>query len=120
MNMNLLRALTENLSSADLLEVELMSEVAADISIARITLGMNQKRFAEYMGVTQGMVSKWESGEYNFTLSTLAKIYTKLNISLQNKNMSPKMTVQKDNITSIYAYMDNFYFDIDYDDREEM
>ena len=25
----------------------------------------------EYMGVSQAMISKWESGEYNFTINTL-------------------------------------------------
>ena len=117
MKTELLRALTDNLTSADLLEIELMSEVAADISIARVKRDMNQKQFAEYMGVTQGMISKWESGEYNFTLSTLAKIYSKLNMPLPTNKISNNAPVRKDNITSIYTYMD---IDLDYDDSEEM
>ena len=31
------------------------------------------------MGVTQAMVSKWESAEYNFTIETIAHISEKLN-----------------------------------------
>ncbi|MCH5279935.1 MAG: helix-turn-helix transcriptional regulator [Lachnospiraceae bacterium] len=30
-------------------------------------MGMTQLEFAKHMGVSQGMVSKWESREYNFT-----------------------------------------------------
>ena len=41
-----------------------------------------EKEFADYMGVTQGMVSKWESREYNFTIKTLNDICEKLNLTL--------------------------------------
>ena len=43
---------------------------------------MTQKEFADYMGVTQGMVSKWESREYNFTIKSLNEICQKLGLSL--------------------------------------
>ena len=39
---------------------------------------MTQQEFAEYMGVSQGMVSKWESREYNFTIRSLNEICQKL------------------------------------------
>lgn len=45
-------------------------------------MGMTQQEFAEYMGVTQGMVSKWESREYNFTIKTLNDICQKVNREL--------------------------------------
>ena len=45
-------------------------------------MGMNQQEFAKYMGVTQGMVSKWESREYNFTIKTLNEICQKINLKL--------------------------------------
>ena len=41
---------------------------------------MTQAAFAEFMGVTQVMVSKWESGEYNFTVKTLSEISAKINM----------------------------------------
>ena len=41
-----------------------------------------QIEFAEYMGVTQGMVSKWESREYNFTIKSLNEICEKLDLEL--------------------------------------
>jgi transcriptional regulator with XRE-family HTH domain len=39
---------------------------------------LRKKQFAEFMGVSQAMVSKWECGEYNFTINTLIEICDKL------------------------------------------
>ena len=61
-------------------EVKTMVELAK-IS-ARIEMGLTQQEFAEYMGVTQGMISKWESREYNFTIKTLNEICQKLDLEL--------------------------------------
>ena len=41
---------------------------------------MSQKQFAQFMGVSQAMVSKWESGDCNFTIETIAKICDKLDL----------------------------------------
>lgn len=46
----------------------------------RKQLNMSQNEFAKFMGVTQGMVSKWESFEYNFTIESLCDIFSKINI----------------------------------------
>lgn len=48
----------------------------------RIEMGLTQREFAEYMGVTQEMVSKWESREYNFTIKTLNEICQKIDLKL--------------------------------------
>lgn len=44
----------------------------------RIRHKLSQKKLAEKLGVTQAMVSKLESGEYNYTVEQLWKIATKL------------------------------------------
>lgn len=54
--------------------------VSSAIVHKRKELGLNQAEFARKMGVSQGMVSKWESGEYNFTLNTLNEICSKLDL----------------------------------------
>lgn len=56
--------------------------ISAAIEMWRTEHNMTQAAFAEFMGVTQVMVSKWESGEYNFTVKTLSGISTKINIPL--------------------------------------
>lgn len=45
-------------------------------------MGMTQMEFAKFMGVTQGMVSKWESRDYNFTIRSLNEICQKLDLTL--------------------------------------
>lgn len=61
-------------SSAEINAIRIKAVVAAVILKKRISLGMNQKEFASYMGVSQGMISKWESGNYNFTIDSLCEI----------------------------------------------
>lgn len=72
--------LQEGLKDDEVKSIKELAIISANIERKRVELGMNQKQFAEYMGVSQGMVSKWESGEYNFTISTLNEICGKLNI----------------------------------------
>lgn len=72
--------LTENLSENDLIKLRQLALISAKIELKRKELGFNQKEFAAFMGVSQGMVSKWESGEYNFTISTLQDICFKLGL----------------------------------------
>lgn len=58
--------------------------ISVEIEMARMNLGMNQKEFAKFMGVSQGMISKWESGDYNFTIEALARIGSKLGRSVES------------------------------------
>lgn len=59
-----------------------LAKISAKIERCRLDMGMTQKEFADYMGVTQGMVSKWESREYNFTIRSLNEVCEKLEISV--------------------------------------
>jgi transcriptional regulator with XRE-family HTH domain len=52
--------------------------ISAKIQLKRIENGLSQQEFALLFGVTQGMISKWESGEYNFSVNTLTEICEKL------------------------------------------
>ena len=60
-----------------------LAKISAKIERRRLELNMTQKEFATYMNVSQGMVSRWESREYNFTIKTLNEICQKLNLHLQ-------------------------------------
>lgn len=68
----LVNTLTQGLSEADLSNAIWMAEVAAEISISRIKMGMTQKEFAKYLGVSQGWVSRIESGDCNSTIRLIA------------------------------------------------
>jgi transcriptional regulator with XRE-family HTH domain len=72
--------LQQGLEEEEVKSIKELAAISAMIERHRKELGMNQKQFAEYMGVSQGMVSKWESGEYNFTIETLNEICGKINL----------------------------------------
>ena len=59
-----------------------LAKISAQIERSRLEKGMAQQEFAKYMGVSQGMISKWESREYNFTIKTLNEICEKINLEL--------------------------------------
>jgi transcriptional regulator with XRE-family HTH domain len=71
---------SEGLSEADVKTTVELAKISARIERCRIDMGMTQKEFADYMGVTQGMVSKWESREYNFSIRSLNEICQKINL----------------------------------------
>lgn len=59
-----------------------LAKISARIEKSRLDMGMTQQEFADYMGVSQGMVSKWESRDYNFTVRTLNEICEKLKLNV--------------------------------------
>lgn len=73
--------LVKGISDEQLKREKLLAKISGKIQLKRIELNMDQKSFAKYMGVSQGLVSRWESGTYNFTISTLVSICEKLSLS---------------------------------------
>lgn len=71
--------LSEYLSKSDVYASKAIAKISMFIFKSRQDLNMTQKAFAQMMGVTQAMVSKWESAEYNFTIENIAHIAEKLN-----------------------------------------
>lgn len=55
-----------------------LGSIASTIASYRVVHGLSQKQLANALGVTQAMVSKYESGEYNFTIKTLHELANKL------------------------------------------
>jgi transcriptional regulator with XRE-family HTH domain len=72
--------LFESYSRSEFKSRKQLAIIAAKIQLKRIEKGLNQQEFAKVMGVSQGMISKWESGEYNFSVNTLTEICEKLNL----------------------------------------
>ena len=79
---DLLSMFEEHLSVADLTASRLLSGLSSTFVKNRIDMGKTQKEFAEYMGVSQSMVSKWESADYNFSVKALAEIASKLDLDI--------------------------------------
>lgn len=73
---------TEGISDTDVKSTVELAKISAQIERYRVERGMTQQEFAEYMGVSQGMISKWESRDYNFTIKTLNEICEKIDLKL--------------------------------------
>ena len=91
--------LTSSYTKEELLTRKTLAIVAAEIQLKRIDMGLDQKQFAKLLGVSQGMVSRWESGEYNFTIATLVNICEKLGVLFKPQIMikeTVEIAMQKD------------------------
>lgn len=68
--------------------IDEMLKIEAKMGLSlRIAEAINQNfsskgEFAESMGVSRGLVSRWLSGTHNFTVETLVEIESKLGIDL--------------------------------------
>lgn len=79
----MLEALSPNMTAEELLLASMQSMIAAQISIRRQDLGLSQQQLADKLDVSQALVSRWETGDANFTLSTLVKISQALELRMQ-------------------------------------
>lgn len=81
--MNLLSALSKNMSSEELVFASIASDIATAISSKRIEMGLTQAELADLLGKKQATISGWERADCNFQLKTLIEIAQKLNLTLQ-------------------------------------
>lgn len=94
-------------SSAEINAIRIKAVVAAVILKKRISLGMNQKEFASYMGVSQGMISKWESGNYNFTIDSLCEISEKIDLDFDISLEKNKQIIDFPSKQEQWAYQED-------------
>ena len=91
--------LIRGVSEEQLKTEKALAVIAAKIYTKRTQLNMDQKAFAKHMGVSQGLISRWESGTYNFTISTLIHVCEKLGLSFV------PVILEKNNIASKIIYV---------------
>lgn len=99
---DLLSLFNEKLDSAEILSSKLMAQVSSIITSERLRLHMNQKDFATYIGASQSQISRWEHGDYNFSIRKISEVASKLDLDV-NISMSPlpaAQQLQTDEITS--------------------
>ena len=82
---DLLSLFTDTLSPIDIMSAKAMSEASNSITQERIRLKMNQQNFANYIHASQSLISRCESGQYNFTIQKLAEIAVALDMDLTVK-----------------------------------
>lgn len=78
----LIDSISSNYSKEEIKAADVLSAISCRISEERIKRRLSQKAFAKAVGVTQQMVSKWENGDYNFTITSLVKISCTFGITL--------------------------------------
>jgi ribosome-binding protein aMBF1 (putative translation factor) len=76
--------IVDSLSDEERLAADYIASIAVSIQLARRERGYTQKELADIVGVSQVMISRWENGEENFTVATLARISSALDIELMN------------------------------------
>lgn len=101
---DLLELFNEKISESDIIAAKALSEISSTIVKQRLDLRMTQKEFAQYVGVSQGMVSKWESSDYNFSIKSLAEIAVKLDLDLSVRLRKTKVSFDNINQYSTIRY----------------
>ncbi len=100
---SLFGGLTENMSAEEVALSALQGIIAAEISMRRQELGMSQKDLAEKLGVSQGLVSRWERAETNFTLETLVRIASVLDLNIQSPIVPRPPLVYSEGKSNLYV-----------------
>lgn len=96
--MDLVEALTKDMSVVDMAQTALHIEISRTIRNARKQKGLSQKGLAEKMGVKQSLVSRWESSECNYTIDTLVEIADALGLSVRCPLISEEVKVSTEPI----------------------
>lgn len=88
------------ISPAEILSAKLMAQISSSITEERLRLNMNQSEFAKHIGVTQSQISRWEHGDYNFSLNKIAEIANKLNmdVNFSMSHPSKEASIKADSI----------------------
>ena len=76
--------LSDHVSHEESIAAIYIGQIASIIQRQRKAKGYTQHELAGKLGVSQAMVSRWENGEENFTIATLARISTALEIEWNN------------------------------------
>lgn len=80
---DLITAIAKNMTAAELAKAAINIQIQQMIHDTRMEKGWTQKDLADKMGVKQSLVSRWESGECNYTVDTLIEIADALGLSVQ-------------------------------------
>lgn len=74
-------------------DIERRMILAAKIAEGIKKMGLSKKEFAEKMGKRPSEISKWLSGDHNFTINTLFDIEDTLNINIININKNEEYSI---------------------------
>ena len=119
----LLSLFAETLTPADVLSAKLISQFSNSITSERLRLNMSQKQFADYINATQSLISRWERGDYNFSINKIAEIASKLDLDIYFKIKKCESSSDEDMVTTEVPckiiHFPNAYVNVD-EELEEM
>lgn len=102
------------LSKTEKKQAKLRGMISAAIANERHAQNLSQKDFADMLGVTQGMISKLESSEYNMTLDKFVELLDKLDmeyeISINGKEIVTNQSIFYGNIPYKHNCFEDFNF----------
>lgn len=102
-----LEALTTDVSEKEMLLSTLQAKIASVIISNRIRRDWSQQDLADALGVSQSLVSRWENGDNNYTLSTLVDIALTLDIEMCSPYLPSKSSVS--GYSKIISFQDAKY-----------
>lgn len=82
---DLLNLFEDSVKPSEVIEARAIAQVTTSIIKERKRLGLDQKEFANKLGVSQSLISRWENGNSNFTIKSLSEIAAKLDMCLDVK-----------------------------------
>lgn len=85
----------------------LQAQIAVSIFNARKARGMTQADFAKLCGVTQAMVSKWESGDNNFSITAWAELAHRLSLPFDPSPAATRISGH-DGYTGMHSSADTY------------
>lgn len=79
---DLLGLFEDSVDPSDVLASKIMAQISSAITKERLKLRMNQSQFAEHINASQSLVSRWEQGNYNFSIRKIAEIASILDLNV--------------------------------------
>ena len=75
-----LRSMIDEIEVEDIIAADNTATIVVEIVKKMRDLDMTEEGFADYMGVTKDTVLDWESGNHDFTISEISKIFVRLDV----------------------------------------
>lgn len=71
-------------NDSEFIYYDALGRISADLVNYRISNGLSQTDLATMLGVSQAMISKYESGDYNISLKAMVQLYCRLKLPLKH------------------------------------
>lgn len=109
-----------DMESSEYIYYDTLGKISAELVNYRIKHGLSQAGLAKILGVTQAMVSKYESGDYNISLKAAIELFSKLGVSFSFNIGEEKTTIEMPFAEEEYTNSKKCSSDIIYEEYNEV